>query len=82
MNIQSIRSEKAVIQIARLREAKGLTQAELARAIGSDVSTVRNLEKNRSGVKAIQRIVKLCQALDCSVEDLIEMADVGEISHD
>ncbi|MGD1921657.1 MAG: helix-turn-helix domain-containing protein [Pleurocapsa sp.] len=71
-----------MIQIARLREAKGLTQAELARAIDSDVSTVRNLEKNRSGVKAIQRIVKLCQALDCSVEDLIEMVDVGEISHE
>ena len=74
--------KKPVIQIARLREARGLTQAELARAIGSDVSTVRNLEKNRSRVKSILRIVKLCQTLDCSVEDLIEMVDVGEIGHD
>ncbi|MGK7894256.1 MAG: helix-turn-helix domain-containing protein [Xenococcus sp. (in: cyanobacteria)] len=32
-------------QIAKLREAKGMTQAELARAIDSGVYNVRNLEK-------------------------------------
>ena len=68
-----------MIQIAKLREAQGLTQAELARAIDSDVSTVRNLEKNRSGIKSIQRIVKLCQVLNCSVEDLIVMVDAEEV---
>ncbi len=67
-------------QIAKLREAKGMTQAELARAIDSDVSTVRNLEKNRSGVQAILRTIKLCQALDCNVEDLIMMVDLDAIA--
>jgi putative transcriptional regulator len=66
-------------RVAELREAKGLTQAELARAIDSDVSTIRNLERNRSGIKSIQRIARLCKALDCTVEDLITMVDVEEI---
>lgn len=68
-----------MMQIAKLREEKGLTQAQLARAIDADVSTVRNLERNRSGIKSIQRIIKLCKALDCQVEDLIMMVDVEEI---
>ncbi|MGL5804712.1 MAG: helix-turn-helix transcriptional regulator [Xenococcaceae cyanobacterium] len=71
-----------IVQIAKLREQKGLTQAELALAIDSDISTVRNLERSRNGIKSIQRIVKLCKALGCSVEDLILMVDVEEIGAD
>ena len=65
-----------MIRIAELREAKGLTQAELARAIDADVSTIRNFEHNRSGVKMILRIINLCDALDCDVKDLVKMVDV------
>lgn len=60
-----------MIKIAALREKKGMTQAELARAIGSDVSTVRNLEKGRSGIEAIRRLIKLCSVLECEAKDLI-----------
>ncbi len=69
-------------RIAKLREAKGLTQAELARAIDADTSTIRNMERNRSGIQAIERIVKLCKALDCRVEDLLEYVDAEEVYDD
>jgi transcriptional regulator with XRE-family HTH domain len=64
-----------VTRIAELREARGLTQAELARAIGVDTSTIRNLERNRSGIGAILRVVDLCQILNCDARDLIEYVD-------
>lgn len=65
-------------KVAELREAKGLTQAELARAIDVDVSTIRNLERNRSGLNAILRVISLCQILDCDARDLIKYVDVEE----
>jgi len=68
----------AVSRIATLREAKGLTQAELARIIGVDASTVRNLERNRSGLNAILRVINLCQVFDCEAKDLVEYVDVEE----
>ncbi len=71
-----------VTRIAELREAKGLTQAELARAIDADTSTVRNMERNRSGIQAIERIVKLCKTLDCRVEDLLEYVDAEQVYDD
>ncbi len=71
-----------VSRIAALREAKGLTQAELARLIGVDTSTIRNLERNRSGLSAILRVVNLCKVFNCSAEDLIEYMDVEEIGVD
>ena len=68
-----------VTRIAKLREAKGLTQAELARAIGVDTSTIRNLERNRSGISAILRVVDLCQVLDCDAQDLVEYVDLEKM---
>ncbi len=67
-----------VSRIAALREAKGLTQAELARIIGVDASTIRNLERNRSGINAIVRVVNLCQVFNCEAKDLVEYVDVEE----
>ncbi len=70
--------KRAVSRIAELREAKGLTQAELARIIGVDISTVRNLERSRTGISAILRVVNLCQVFDCEAKDLIKYLDVEE----
>ena len=66
-------------RIAKLREKKGLTQSQLAQLLGVDVSTVRNLEQNRSGIKAILRVVDLCEALDCEPKELIEYVDVEDL---
>lgn len=58
--------------IAELREAKNLTQSELADAINADVSTVRNFERGRSGINMIKRLIKICDALDCNIRDLVD----------
>lgn len=68
--------EVPVSKIAALREAKGMTQAELAQALGVDISTVRNLERNRSGINAILRVVSLCELFDCEAKDLIDYVDI------
>lgn len=70
--LQIVECRVQIIQIAALREKKGMTQAELARAIDSDVSTVRNLEKGRRGIEAIKRTIALCAVLECEAKDLIE----------
>lgn len=58
-------------KVAELRRKAGLTQRELADLVGVTESTIRNLENNRNGVDQIERVVKLCNALDCDARDLI-----------
>ncbi|MGB3651342.1 MAG: helix-turn-helix transcriptional regulator [Rivularia sp. (in: cyanobacteria)] len=60
-------------RIALLREKAGLTQLELSRLVGVTESTIQNWESGRTGTDHIQRIIKFCKALNCKVEDLIEL---------
>ncbi len=57
--------------IAKLRERAGLTQKDVATAVGVDISTVRNWEYGK-GTEMFVRVVKLCKALDCQPGDLLE----------
>lgn len=68
-------------KVADLRKQAGLTQRQLADLVGVTESTIRNLENNRNGVDQIERVVRLCQALQCRAEDLIEYRSVeaGEV---
>jgi transcriptional regulator with XRE-family HTH domain len=61
-----------VSKIAKLREEHDLTQRQVAEALGVDVSTVRNWEKSRDGVKMFVRVARLCQLFDCQPNDLFE----------
>lgn len=63
------------IKIAALRTKAGLTQLELASAMGVDPSSIRNIERGRAGIDQIIRVIKLCRVLECSVEDLLEFTD-------
>ena len=58
--------------IAKLREKAGITQLELSRIVGVTETTIANWEKGRSGIEWIERLIRLCRALDCQLEDLIE----------
>lgn len=65
-------------RIALLRESVGLTQRELADKVGVTDTTIRNYEKGRSVLEWIERIIKLCEALNCQPEDLIEYVELRE----
>lgn len=69
-----------VSTIAKLREQKNLTQRQIAEALGVDVSTVRNWEKSRDGVKMFVRVAGLCKLLECGPDDLFEAVDVEDDS--
>lgn len=58
--------------IEALRREKGLTQSQVAKALDVDVSTVRNWEKNREGVKMFVRVARLCELFNCQPTDLFE----------
>ena len=75
-------AKEPVSKIFELREARGLTQYELAKLVDVDISTIRNLEKGRSGIQALVRVAKLCQALQCEAEDLIEYVELEDNSMD
>ncbi|MGB3614678.1 MAG: XRE family transcriptional regulator [Elainellaceae cyanobacterium] len=55
--------------ITQLREKSGLTQAELAESIGVSENTIANWEKGKAS-KWIRQLHKLCQILNCTLEDL------------
>jgi DNA-binding XRE family transcriptional regulator len=57
--------------LVALRSKVGLTQEELAFQLGVTDHTVRNWEKGRSEAKlTLRQIKKLCELLQCSVQDL------------
>jgi len=63
--------KKRKLNIAQLREKRGLTQRQLAAEIGVAQKTISNWEVGRYGFMMIDTVVNLCQALDCKPEDLI-----------
>jgi len=71
-------------KIASLREAKQLTQLELAQIVGVTETTIANWEKGRSGTEWIDRLIRLCAALECTPEDLLtyipQVEDEGAFS--
>lgn len=58
--------------ITVLRERRRLTQRQLAEQIGVTETTIANWERGRSGLDWIERLLRLCLALNCRIEDLID----------
>ena len=59
-------------KINALREASGLTQAQLAAKVGVTESTIRNWERGRSVTFYLVVFARLCAALDCAPDELVE----------
>lgn len=55
--------------IARMRERRGLTQSELAHAVGVSENTIANWEKGGAS-KWIDHLRSLCKVLGCNLDDL------------
>jgi transcriptional regulator with XRE-family HTH domain len=79
MEIQ-VKSTMVESRIAELRQRVGLTQLELSRRAGVTENTVQNWEKGRVGIEQIERVLGFCKALNCQVEDLIEVKSRPETS--
>jgi putative transcriptional regulator len=58
-------------KIADLRQAKNLTQMEVAIYLDVDPSTIRNWERGDGNFPMWIRMAKLCDLLECSPWDLI-----------
>jgi len=63
---------KAAQKLAQLRVDKSLTQRELADQVGVTESTIANWESGRRRLDWLVRSKKLCGALSCKLEDLVE----------
>lgn len=62
-------------KICELREAKNLTQSELAEKSGTTERYLRDLEKGKKRNPSAILLCKLCFVLGVSVEDVVEIQD-------
>jgi transcriptional regulator with XRE-family HTH domain len=60
--------------LKKIREATALSQAKLAEASGVNVRMIQHYEQGSKDINAAAALTvyRLAQALDCTVEDLIE----------
>lgn len=59
------------VTLNQLIDNKGLTQNQIAKDTGISVSTLRNLNHNRTTRISFDVLEKLCLYLDCGVEDIL-----------
>lgn len=61
-------------KLKQIREAAGMTQAELAKLTGISVRVIQNYEQGTrplNGARAIT-VYQIAKALNCTIEDLLE----------
>lgn len=66
------RRRKGLTRLARVREWRGLEQAELARAAGISVATLRRIETNPDANPPIRYLTNLSIVLRVRLEDVME----------
>ncbi len=59
------------IMLDHLLDSRGISQNQLAKDTGISVSTLRNLNHNRTSRISFDVLEKLCIFLDCGVEDVL-----------
>jgi XRE family transcriptional regulator, regulator of sulfur utilization len=57
-------------RLQRLRQAKGLSQSQLARAAGVPAGTLKNWEQGRRTM-LIDAAMKVADALECTLDELV-----------
>lgn len=68
-------------KLKSIREAVGLSRAELAEKTGLKLTAIRDYEQNHKPINnaAALSVYRLAQALGCTVEDLLEINSEEEI---
>lgn len=61
--------------LKRIRESKGLTQAELAEKSGVNLRTIQNYEQGFKDINrgAVETVLKIAEALDRNVYEIINI---------
>ncbi len=61
------------VTLGALLDEKGISQNQLAKDTGISVSTLRNLAHNRTTRVSFDILEKVCQRLDCGIDDILAM---------
>lgn len=64
-------------RLAELRETAGLTQSELARAVGVQQHSISNIEKGKHGISDATK-ARICAVLKCKFDDLLYISSAKE----
>jgi len=59
------------IKLKELRNAKEISQNELARLLEMSLANIQKIEYNKAKSIPLDTLEKLCKALDCEVGDLL-----------
>ena len=70
-NAPRLRNES---KLARVRIARGLTQAQLAAMVGCAQEEISRWERGMHTMGG-QRLAQIAQALECRIEDIIEVQE-------
>ncbi len=58
------------ITLKKVREAKGISQNELARRSGYSLQNIQKIEQGRAKSIPLETLDKICEILECEVGDL------------
>ena len=59
------------IMLSRLLDDKGISQNQMAKDTGISVTTLRNLNHNKTTRISLDILEKICIYLNCDVEDVL-----------
>lgn len=66
------------ITLNQVLDHKGISQNQMAKDTGISTSTLRNLNHNRTTRISFDILEKICQYLDCGIEDILCPERPGE----
>lgn len=59
------------IRLKQLREARNFSQFELAKRTGMSPQNIQKLEQGRAKGVQLDTLDKLCEALDCEIQEIL-----------
>lgn len=62
-------------KLKNIRESKNMTQSKLSEISGVNLRTLQDYEQGKKDINGVRGITlyKLAQALECTIEDLLEL---------
>lgn len=66
-----------IVTLNRVLESKGVSQNQMAKDTGISVDSIRNLKNNKTSRISFDVLEKICNYLNCGVEDVICIEKTG-----